>query len=319
MTQPRISIVVPSLNQGRYLGEALQSLVDQEYPDLEVIIQDAGSTDESLEVASRYVRDHPDTFKLFVESDSGQADALNRGFARAGGSVLGFLNADDVLMPRILHRVAAEIQPEHGRLVVMGRCVFGGEGDRYVGAEHPAEYVSHFEHLAIWKRGFNTVPQPSTFWHRSVWERSGGFDPGERHVLDYDLFCRFSRHHRFHRIDEVWSMYRMHDASKTAARTEAEVLQDAIRASRRYWGSWLSPLRWRCELSYWSWSTQRHEHARHHSRRAEEAYGAGRPGRAIIEVLQTFRYSPQVAWQRLVVGWFAARKSGLMQKIHRDE
>lgn len=317
--RPQVSIVVPSLNQARYLREALQSLVDQEYPELEVIIQDAGSTDGSVEIANEFVRGHPGLFQLFVERDLGQADALNRGFARAHGSILGFLNADDMLLPRVLHRVAAEISPGRGRFVVMGRCLFAGEGTRYVGAEHPAEFVSHFEHLAIWKRGYNTVPQPSTFWHRSVMNRCGGLDVGENHVLDYDLFCRFGRHYRFHRVDEIWSIYRMHEGSKSASRSEAEVLEDSIRVSRRYWGSWLSPLRWRCELSYFAYSRQFHEHARHHARRAEEAFRSGRRLAALADFLQTLRFSPKMAWNRLFLGWVAARKSRFIQKIHRKK
>ena len=136
----------------------------------------------------------------------------------------------------------------------MGRCVFTGEGSRNVGIEHPAEFISHFEHLAIWKRGFNTVPQPSVFWHRSVWERCGKLDVSEHHVLDYELFSRFSKHYRFHRVDELWSTYRMHAGSKTSQRTETEVLALGIKASRRHWGALLSPLRWRCEVSYWLYS-----------------------------------------------------------------
>jgi hypothetical protein len=201
----------------------------------------------------------------------------------------------------------------------MGRCLFVGEGTRYVGAEHPAEFVSHFEQLAIWKRGFNTIPQPSTFWHRSVWERCGRFDAAEHHVLDYDLFCRFSKHYRFHRIDEIWSLYRIHEGSKSASRSEAEVLEDAIRASRKYWGSWLSPLRWRCELSYRAWRAQRHEHARHHARRAEVAFGSGQYFAALLEFMHTVRFSPKMAWNRLFLGWIAARKARLIQKIHRPK
>lgn len=316
---PVVTIVVPCLNQAKYLRETLQSLVDQDYPALEVIIQDGGSTDGSVAVAQAYARERPEIFKVFVERDSGQADALNRGFARASGSIHGFLNSDDMLLPRVLHSVAAQIDPARGRFIVMGRCLFAGEGTRYVGSEHPAEFVSHFEHLAIWKRGFNTIPQPSTFWHRAVWERCGGFDTGEHHVLDYDLFCRYSKHYRFHRVDELWSLYRMHAASKSALRSEEEVLEDTIRVSRKYWGPWFSPLRWRCELSYRAWSGQSHERARHHARRAEEAFAAGKRFAWLLELLQTFRFSPKMAWNRLFLGWVAARKSGLIQKIHRDK
>lgn len=313
--QPLISIVVPSFNQAAYLAETLQSLVDQQYPALEVVIQDGGSSDGSIAIAEDFVRRCPGTFRLFAEKDAGQADALNRGFARTRGEIMGFLNSDDTLFPGTLRRVAGEIDPSRHRFVVMGRCLFVGEDSHLAGIEHPAIYISHFDHLAIWKRGFNTIPQPSVFWHRSVCERCGGFDVGEQHALDYDLFCRFSRHYHFHRIDELWSTYRMHAASKSSQRTEAEVLELAIRVSRKYWGPWYSPLRWRCELSHWVYELHLHEHARHHARRAEEAFRARRFGTAIAESLKTLMFSPKMARDRLLYAWLGRKGLSVLERV----
>lgn len=312
---PTISIVVPSFNQAQYLTETLQSIVDQGYPSLEVIIQDGGSRDGSIAIAESFVCRYPAIFRLFVEADSGQADALNRGFARTNGQILAFLNSDDTYFPRILHRVAKEIDPARGRHVIMGRCVFTGEGSRYVDIEHPAEYVSHFEQLAIWKRGFNTIPQPSVFWHRSVWERCGGFDVDEHHALDYDFFCRISRSYPIHRVDELFSTYRMHDSSKSSQRSEAEVLELSIKVSRKHWGPWLLPLRWRCEFSYWLYNHQLHEHARHHARRAEEAFTQHRYHVAFFEFVKTFATSPRMARDRLLYGWLAARGVRVFEQL----
>ena len=312
---PRISIVTPSFNQGQFLAETLQSLVDQAYPNLEVIIQDGGSTDGAVAVAEDFVRRHPAIFKLFVEKDHGQADALNRGFARAKGEILGFLNSDDTLYPGALQRVAREIDPTRGRLIVVGRCLFTGEASAYVGVEHPAEYQSHFELLAIWKRGFNTLPQPSVFWHRRVWEKCGGLNVAEHHVLDYDLFCRFSRHFHFHQVDELWSTYRMHPVSKSAQRTEAEVLDLSIKVSRRHWGPWWTPLRWRCEFSHWLHNRHLHEHARHHARRAEDAARNGQRLLALREFFQTLSYSPFMARDRLFRAWLAVYRLKFLEKL----
>ena len=314
-SSPLISIVTPSFNQGRYLAETLQSLVDQAYPNLEVIIQDGGSTDGAVAVAEGFVRRYPAIFKLFVEKDHGQADALNRGFARTKGDVLGFLNSDDTLYPGCLQRVAREINPGRGRFIVFGRCLFTGESSPYVGVEHPAEYKSHFEFLAIWKRGYNTMPQPSVFWHRQVWEKCGGLNVSEHHALDYDLFCRFSARYDFHRVDELWSTYRMHPVSKSAQRTEAEVLDLSIGVSRRHWGGWWSPLRWRCEVSHWLHNRHLHEHARHHARRAEEAGRTGRTLEALAEFFRTAAYSPRMARDRLLRTWLAAYRLKFLERL----
>ena len=322
---PLISIVTPSFNQGQFLGETLQSLLDQDYPNLEVIIQDGGSTDDSIAVAGKFVARNPEMFRLFIEKDRGQAHALNLGFAKTRGEILGFLNSDDTLYPGTLHSVAREIDPAAGRYVVFGRCLFTGEDSPYVGVEHPAEFESAFEHLAIWKRGYNTIPQPSVFWHRLVWESCGGLNESESHVLDYDLFCRFARQFHFRRVDELWSTYRIHSVSKSAQRTEAEVLAMSIAASRRNWPPAWHPLHWRLAASYWLHQRHTHERARHHARQAERARASGHSWQAVVPTLQTLLISPSMAWRRLLspiaAGWGLSWLEALVwtKKGHADE
>jgi glycosyltransferase involved in cell wall biosynthesis len=300
LVEPRISIVVPSFNQARYLDETLQSLAKQNYPNLEVIVQDGGSTDDSVRIASKYAQSYPHIFNIFVEKDHGQAHGLNLGFQKTTGTILGFLNSDDTLLDGCLERVAKEIDPEQGRFIVMGRCLFTGEGAPYVGVEHPCEFVDHFHQLAIWKRGINTVPQPSVFWHRAVWEKCGGLDESQSHVLDYELFCRFSKHFAFHKVDELWATYRIHESSKTFTRSEKEVLDLAVAASRIHWGPWWSFLRWRCEISFWLQNPENFEKARHFARLAEEAFAKKRFGTALKNAFATFRQSPKLTLNRLV-------------------
>jgi glycosyltransferase involved in cell wall biosynthesis len=303
-TLPRISIVVPSFNQGQFLGETLESLADQKYPNLQVIIQEAGSIDNSIEVARDFEKRFPGVFQLFIEKDDGQAHGINLGFQKTNGDIMSFLNADDTLFPGCLHSVARELDPARDRLVVMGRCLFTGEGAPYVGLEHPCEFIDHFHQLAIWRTGINTIPQPSVFWHRSVWERCGPLDETQRHVLDYDLFCRFSRHYRFHKIDELWSTFRIHSASKTFSRTEQEVLQMSINASRKNWGPWWKPLRWRCLTSFWLHNPQNHQRARKQALEAEKAFRSRKFGVALAQSLATFFTSPSIGWNRLVLPFF---------------
>ncbi|MBE7212375.1 MAG: glycosyltransferase [Gluconacetobacter diazotrophicus] len=310
---PRISVVVPSLNQGKFLAETLQSLADQHDASLEVIVQDGGSTDGSAEIAREFARRFPDVFQVHVEPDRGQAHALNLGFAKTRGEILGYLNADDTLFPGCLRQVTREIDPSRGRWVVFGRSVFTGEGP-HLGVEHPAEFVSRFEQLAIWKRGFNTLPQPSVFWHRRVWETCGGLDEREHHVLDYDLFCRFSARFHFHKVDALWSTYRWHEESKSAQRSESEVLALCVAASRRHWPRPWHPLRWRLAFSRWLHDRQAHERARHHARRAEQAFAEGRRLSAAGEFCRTLALSPAMAWHRLLQPVLAGRGLRLVER-----
>src|ERR1700688_1854557 len=105
-TLPKISIVVPSLNQGQFLGETLESLAEQKYPNLQIIIQDAGSVDQSSEVARDFENRFPGVFQLFVEKDYAQAHGINLGFQKTSGEIMSFLNADDTLFPGCLQSVA---------------------------------------------------------------------------------------------------------------------------------------------------------------------------------------------------------------------
>ena len=315
MTNPKISIVVPSFNQGEYLEETLHSLAGQDYRPLEVIIQDAGSTDESIQIAQEFVRKFPDVFQLFVEKDNGEGRRLNLGFQKTTGDILGFLHADDTLFPGCLSRVAGEISPERERYVVMGRCVFTGAGAPYVGIEHPCEFVDHFHHLAIWKRGVNTIPQPSVFWHRIVWEKCGGIDEGHEQVLDYELFLRFSKHYRFHRVDELWSTYRIQSESKIFSRSDTEILELLLTASRKHWGPWRSPLRWRCELSFWLHNSKTFEKARHHARLAEDAFLKRAYWKVLQHTAATFFLNPKLAWKRLATQFLVYRFHPIIEAL----
>lgn len=295
--KPRISIVTPSLNQGRYIRETIESVIAQNYPNLEHIIVDGGSTDGTLEVLRRYA-DLPH-LRVICEPDRGQADAINKGFRLATGEIFGFLNADDLLLPGALDRVAREIDPSRGRSVVMGRCRFIDEEGRYFGIEHPSHFEGHRRVLEIW-RG-HTIPQPATFWHRTVWERCGPLDETLPSAwLDYDLFCRFSRYYHFHRIDQVLAAYRLHGQSKTMRWTERDRLEECIRISRRYWGSPGRPMYWRLTLSLALYRLNRTGRARRWLRQADEARRARRYGRVLAYGIAGGVLAPEVVFYVVV-------------------
>ncbi|NQU38698.1 MAG: glycosyltransferase [Lentisphaerae bacterium] len=231
---PRLSIVTPSFNQGHYIRATVESVMAQDYPDVEHIIIDGGSTDQTLAVLA----DYPHLI-VVSEPDDGHADAINKGFRKATGEILGFLNSDDTLVPGALKAIADGMSPANGRHVVLGRCRFIDEDGLPTGIEHPSYFVSHRRMLEIWAG--HGIPQPSVFWTREVWDRCGPMDETlNLPWIDYDFFCRVSRHYDFHPVDQLLSCYRLHSSSKTVGSTERDRLEECIAISRRYWGNALS-------------------------------------------------------------------------------
>ncbi len=286
---PRVSIVTPVYNQGHYLEETLRSVLLQGYPDLEYVLVNDGSSDDSEAVIRRY---EPWLSYWVTQPNAGQRAAINRGFEHVSGAVQAYLNSDDLLLPGALERAALEIDPQRGRHVVMGRCRFTDPDGRYVGVEHPSRFSSHARVLEVWKG--HTIPQPSVFWTPEVWKTCGPML--EDLWVDYGLFCRFSRRYRFHAVDQVLSTYRLHPASKTQQSGEERRLREVVSISRRYWGSPLSPRHWRVALSYLLFHLDRRGRALRGLRAAREELRQSRRLRATLHGLSAALLAPEVVF-----------------------
>lgn len=204
------SIVTPSYNQGRYIGETARSVLAQDYSKLEYIVQDSLSTDATAGVLASF--DDP-RMEVYYEKDVGQADAINRGFSHTCGEIMAYLNSDDILLPHALTQVAAyfEANPNVDALYA----------DRLIINEQSL-IVGHWRlpaHCPSVTRVVDYVPQETLFWRRSLWERVGSrVDDTLQFAMDWDLILKFqTAGARIDHIPVFTGAFRVHTAQKTQA------------------------------------------------------------------------------------------------------
>lgn len=212
---PRISIVIPSFNQGCFLGHTLESLVSQQYPNLELIVVDGGSSDETVGVITEYA----ENIKWWVsEDDDGQANAINKGMAHATGDILAWLNSDDCLMPEALYRVAEHFMASANTDVVYGHRVLINKGGLDIG-----KWImpGHHEFLLTYA---DYIPQETMFWRKELWHRVGAkVDESFCFALDWELIRRFiGAGAQFQLIPAFLGQFRLHDLQKTQANIEVD-------------------------------------------------------------------------------------------------
>jgi len=211
---PKISIVTPSYNQGDYLEKTINSVLQQDYPNLEYIVIDGGSTDNSAKILQQY-DSHIDYW--VSEPDSGQSDAINKGFKRCSGEIINWLNSDDILLPNALHAVAnAFVDSDQQVGAVLGR----GKIIDCTGAlvHEPVPYDVNYENLLRWLSG-NDFMQPSCFFRRSVFEEVGPLNEDLHYCMDIDLWLKIAKRYQFKPIPELLSHALSHENAKTTANT----------------------------------------------------------------------------------------------------
>lgn len=213
MKPPRITVVTPSYNQAPFLEQAIESVLAQNYPDLEYMVLDGGSTDGSVEIIRKYER-----YLAYwtSERDQGQADAVNRGWPRATGEILAFLNSDDYYFAGALERVARTFleHPEAG--VVHGQGEFvdvAGEGVQVTAIS----FASPQQMADV----LGSLPQPATFIRRSVIDRIGYLDISMHYGLDKDFYLRAAANFPVVTIAERLAALRMHPEAKSVRNAKA--------------------------------------------------------------------------------------------------
>ncbi len=205
MALPLISIITPSFNQGIYLEETIHSIISQNYPALEYIVIDGGSTDNSKDIIKKYEKQI--TYSV-SEKDKGQSDAINKGFRKATGEIIAWLNSDDVYFPDTIQTVA-HIFLNNPELDL----IYGDVEQFYETGKTEYYKVNDFEPLDFLSRV--SIHQPSVFWRRKVLEEVGLLDENLHYLMDYDLWMRIFFNYKTFKIDKLLSRFRIHSKSKT--------------------------------------------------------------------------------------------------------
>jgi glycosyltransferase involved in cell wall biosynthesis len=206
-TFPLVSIVTPSFNQAEYLEETICSVLDQDYSNMEYIIIDGGSTDGSVDIIRKY---EANLVYWISENDMGQADAINKGFARAQGDILAWLNSDDTYLPGTITSAVQYLEANRHVGMVYGKAYYIDEQSKPV-AYYPAG-PTDYKGL---RRGINTIPQQTMFFRSKLWRMLGPLDTSFYYAMDYDLWTRISSVTPIAFHNEFMANFRLQNASKS--------------------------------------------------------------------------------------------------------
>ena len=225
MKYPKISVVTPSYNQARFIRSTIDSVLSQDYPNLEYIVVDGGSTDDTVDILKSYGK----KIKWVSEKDAGQTDAINKGLCQSTGELLAYLNSDDLYLPGTLKKIGEYYVQTGADWITGDYQIIDAAGRRHPHQTLVSVYKSfllrHYSPRTL--RMFNSyIPQPSTFWSRAAYKFIGEFETKLRYTMDYDYWLRLSAKYPLHYLPVALSAFRRHATSKSDTGTAAQFAEE---------------------------------------------------------------------------------------------
>ncbi|HMN11970.1 MAG TPA: glycosyltransferase family 2 protein [Bellilinea sp.] len=230
---PKISVITPSFNQAPFLEATIRSVLEQGYSNLEYIIVDGGSTDGSVDIIQRYA----DRLAWGVsEKDKGQTDAINKGFAKATGDILAWINSDDTYEPGAVARAAEEFtrHPEMG--LIYGHAHYIDGKGKMIG-----DFPSAQTDYAKLRTGYVHIAQQAAFFRADLWRKVGPLDTSFYFAMDYDLWVRLAKEAPLLHIPELWANFRLHGTGKSIV-ADDRCWPEMLRVHYRDGGRKLAPI-----------------------------------------------------------------------------
>ncbi|WP_085675445.1 MULTISPECIES: glycosyltransferase [unclassified Pseudomonas] len=224
--KPKVSIIIPTYNTGRYVLDAIDSVLQQTYDDIELIVVDDGSTDETPQLLAQ----HAGNFTRYRQTNAGQSAAMNFGWQQSSGQLLGYLSADDRLHPEAVETIVAAMQqrPE-AVLAYPDFCVI----DEHSSLVRTVQAPDYEERLLI--ANFQCLPGPGALFRRKVWEQVGGWNTTLRNIPDMDFFLRLCQHGPFTRVASALADFRIHSGSTTYNPCSAERSDEPVRVIKSFY------------------------------------------------------------------------------------
>jgi glycosyltransferase involved in cell wall biosynthesis len=235
----RISIVTPSLNQGKFIEQAIMSVMNQDHDDIEHIVMDGGSTDETISTLKKYTH-----LQWVSERDSGQSNAINKGFKKATGEILAWLNSDDYYENNVFGSIVEYFQRHPECMILYGDITFVDRDG--IPLSVFAGRTITYEMLI---RRPDLLRQPSFFWRRSVWNELGGVDENLHLVMDFDFFLRAAARFGFHHINRNLSHFRYYGGGKSLSRAKQQ-MDELLSVYKKYNIKIGVPTYWNLLLNY---------------------------------------------------------------------
>jgi glycosyltransferase involved in cell wall biosynthesis len=218
---PRISVVIPSFNKVKYIGETLNSIVFQKYPNLEIIIEDGGSSDGTVKVIADFAKKYPDVIKWESKKDKGQLDAINRGLRKSTGDILVYINADDIYKPGGFKKVANKYIQNPKSMWFLGTAdVINSNGEKM------ARLATLYKKLLTYMNNYqlllfvNYLMQPATFLTRKAYLKYGPFTGTRNFITEYDLWLKIGRVQMPEVIPNELASFRISQGSITTNQSE---------------------------------------------------------------------------------------------------
>ncbi|MBI3379821.1 glycosyltransferase [Candidatus Gottesmanbacteria bacterium] len=228
---PKISVITPSYNQGKFIQQTIESVLSQNYPNIEYVVMDGGSKDQTIKILEKY----KDKLSWISEKDKGQSDAINKGLKTTSGEIVAYINSDDYYIPGSFLTVGKFFSENKDAYWLTGKCKIVDEDGLEVRG-----VVTFYKDLFLKYLRFKNIlyivqfiSQPATFWRRELLDQIGFFEERLDYDMDYDYWLKIWQKYKLYYLDEYLASYRVHNLSKAVVSAKTQ-FETAYKITKRY-------------------------------------------------------------------------------------